>query len=346
MKIAFVLTESAVITGNKNGIKSQALTWKRGLESLGNTVELVNNWGDYNWEEYDAIHIFGYGKSINVFVNRISQLNNKVYLSPIIDSNESPFLYKLASFLGCSILRMDNLNNALKKASKKVNGVLVRSEHEKKYVNYSLGVPLERIFKVPLSFALPIPFLDENIIEAKEPFCLHVSSIYQSRKNVVRLVQAAVKFKFNLKLVGDTGTPKEFEEIRRIIGTNKNIEVLGYVSKDELINLYIRAKVFALPSISEGVGIVGLDAAVYGCNVVVTKLGGPKEYYNNMAHIVDPFNVDEIGLAILSAMEDDSTQPSMGNYVVHKFSLMNSINALVRSYKSYTILLVAISLFN
>ena len=44
MKIAFILTESAVISGDKNGIKSQALTWKRGLELSGNSVELINNW--------------------------------------------------------------------------------------------------------------------------------------------------------------------------------------------------------------------------------------------------------------------------------------------------------------
>ena len=49
-----------------------------------------------------------------------------------------------------------------------------------------------------------------------------------------------------------------------MIGDSTNIEILGFVSDDELISLYNRAKVFALPSINEGVGLVALEAAVHG----------------------------------------------------------------------------------
>lgn len=45
----------------------------------------------------------------------------------------------------------------------------------------------------------------------------------------------------------------------------------------------------------EGVGIVAVDAAIYGCEIVITNIGGPKEYYDNMAYTVNPYNIDDIG---------------------------------------------------
>ena len=334
MKIAFIITSSAVITGKKNGIRSQALTWKKGLEQLGHTVDLINNWGDYDWNDYQAIHIFGYGKSIDDFVSRISQLNGNVYLSPIIDSIESPFLYKLSTFLGLRKLRMYSLNYNLKRALGKTKGVFVRSDHELRYVHYSLGTPLDKIYKIPLSYGLPVPKEREELSINKEPFCFHVSSIYQPRKNVIRLIKAAVKYNFNLKLAGDIGTETEFEPIKREIGQNKNIEVLGYLSKEDLIDNYKRAKVFALPSVNEGVGIVGLDAAIYCCNIVITELGGPKEYYNEMAFSVNPFNVDDIGSAVVNALNDHTRQPKLSYHIGKELSLENTMRILDKVYRS------------
>lgn len=80
-----------------------------------------------------------------------------------------------------------------------------------------------------------------------------------------------------------------------LIADAPQIEYLGFVSDEELKNLYRRAKVFALPSIYEGVGMVALEAAVMGDDIVITSQGGPKEYYADLAEIVNPISVDEIG---------------------------------------------------
>jgi hypothetical protein len=90
-----------------------------------------------------------------------------------------------------------------------------------------------------------------------------------------------------------------------------------------MLDLYKRAKVFALPSIYEGVGIVALDAAVMGCDIVITRLGGPKEYYNNMAVEVDPYSIDEIGLAVSQLMQGQTFQPDLRKYILENYSLKN-----------------------
>ena len=87
------------------------------------------------------------------------------------------------------------------------------------------------------------------------------------------------------------------------------------MSDDQLEDLYRRAKVFCLPSIGEGVGLVALEAASFGCDIVVTRIGGPKEYYDDMAYVVNPYKVDEIGLAVLNALQAIDRQPKLMSYI-------------------------------
>ena len=98
--------------------------------------------------------------------------------------------------------------------------------------------------------------------------------------------------------------------------------------------MYNRAKVFALPSINEGVGLVALEAAVCGCNIVLTKLGGTKEYYpNELVRLVDPYNVDEIGQAIVDSMNDNSKQPFLRDKIVKNYNENMCIDLLINSYE-------------
>ena len=89
---------------------------------------------------------------------------------------------------------------------------------------------------------------------------------------------------------------------------------------EEMLRLYATAKCFALPSIFEGVGLVALDAAACGCDIVITKLGGPHEYYSDMASMVNPMSVDEIGTSIKEFLEGKTFQPELSKYVQENFS--------------------------
>lgn len=41
-----------------NGIVSQALTWKKGLEQIGHEVVLVDMWKRNDWATFDVLHFF------------------------------------------------------------------------------------------------------------------------------------------------------------------------------------------------------------------------------------------------------------------------------------------------
>ncbi|MFV0145123.1 glycosyltransferase [Empedobacter falsenii] len=308
MKVAYILYQRGVISGKSNGIRSQALTWQKLLLAHSIDCILINNWEYYNWEEFDAIHIFGYDIAIGAFIDTLSKKNSNIFISPIIDSQKSYFKYRLATLNGFNKLRLYSSNYSLRKALKNVKGVCARSDHEMGYFLESFSIPKIKVFNIPLSYDVVEPSDITDIILSKDNFCLHISSIYQERKNVIRLIKAAKKFKFKLVLAGSTGSLKDLERINAVINGDQNIKVLGFISEEQKLALYRKAKVFALPSTNEGVGIVAVDASVYGCNIAITNLKGPQEYYPNISNvkIVNPYDIDDIGEKIIDLMNTEN----------------------------------------
>ncbi|MBF4465677.1 glycosyltransferase family 4 protein [Flavobacterium sp. LC2016-12] len=335
MRIGYILYQPGVISGRSNGVRSQAISCFKILNEFGDECVLIDNWKHYDWKTFDAIHIYGYDLAIHTFVKALSLVNPNIYISPIIDSTKPYGIYKLSTFNGFEKLRLYSNNYALGKALKIVKGVCARSEHEARFYIKSFGMQENKVFIVPLPFAIKEPSSINDIISMKESFCLHVSSLYQDRKNVKRLVEAAKKYNFELILAGSMGRENDFNSIKLAIGSANNIKVLGYVTNEDLINLYTKAKVFALPSTNEGVGIVALDAGIYGCNIALTDIKGPKEYYPTIdtVELVDPYNVDSIGKKIVKLLKTPNNT-DLSTFIKKSYSKSQVLMKLHNMYNS------------
>lgn len=328
MKIAYVVDNWLGMSGN--GIVSQALTWKTLLESKSVDIVLVSPWDKINWYDIDIAHLFG--SSEIWFYNAAKTLKSKgvkVIWSPICDNIDNPIFQRLKTYVGCPNVGMFSLPYIRKKAYSIVDAIFVRSNYEYDYIVKSYNVDKNKIEIIPL--AMSYDEVCSINYDEKESFCFHLSHISQPRKNVVRLVKAAKKFGFELVLAGNKGTIADYDIIKHAIDNAPNIKVLGFISEGEKISLYKRAKVFALPSINEGVGIVALDAAHFGCEVVITNIGGPKEYYEGKAFLVNPYDIDAIGCAVTSALEG-KYQPVLKQHVDNLYSKHSIADKLQKAY--------------
>lgn len=324
MKIAYIISTGMCVSPF-NGIRMQAETWANELAKQGHLVNKVNPWEQQKWEEYDVIHIFGY----NSILQNLDRFPSKrIVFSPIIDSFQPIWKYRLASHWGNKKLRITSHNYDMRKASSNIALWFVRSQFEYNYVRKAYGVPDERIAIIPLSYRIVPP----NKYPQKESFCLHVSKITDTRKNVERLVDSAIKYRFRLILAGSCSETFNESSLCEKIKRNTNIDYIGRVSDEKLLQLYQSAKVFALPSIGEGVGLVALEAASCGCDIVVTSIGGPKEYYAGKAFVVNPFDIDEIGTSICSALSDNTRQPFLMEYVKEMYNLIKCVHDLSTWY--------------
>lgn len=327
MNIGYIIDFGCCISA-LNGIRIQAQVWADELVRKGNKVILINPWDIIEWNRLDVVHVFGQNENLLCWTQTISNNGVPVVVSPIIDTVQSVKMYRLAANLNIPPLRMSSVNNKVKRSDKYLSMWFARSEYESKYIKKAYGVKESKVRIVPLSFRIPTI----DYYPTKKPFCLHVSSITSPRKNVMRLMEAAIKYNFDLVLAG-RNDPKEFKAFKSIIDANSNISYLGCVSEDKLKELYESAKVFALPSINEGVGMVAVEAAAYGCDIVVTQLGGPKEYYADLAYTVNPYSVDDIGEKVLDALADQSKQPKLMNHIISKYNLSACVDVLLNCYK-------------
>ena len=308
----------------------QAEIWAKELKHKGHTVDCINPWEHYDWKNYDVIHVFGFGLWNYDIIHWGSGINQNFVFSPIIDTNTPMWKYKLATHFGCKKLRLFSQNYALRQLKQDIKLFFARTEYEADYLRQGYGISEDKIAIVPLSYRE----INYNPSIEKEPFCLFTGTMTQPRKNVPRLIEAAKKYGFNLKLVGNKGNAESEAKLRVQIGDANNIEILGFVSDEELNLLYNRAKVFALPSTHEGVGLAALEAAIGGCNIVITNLGGPKEYYEKeSAELVNPYDVDDIGKAILRALENHHAQPQLRNTLINKYNVSTCVDKLVAYYQ-------------
>lgn len=329
MKIAYFIQEISSTNGRGDGVRTQAWTWAEGLRALGADVRMVSPWDTEDFKTYDLVHLFGYYPGMELDVRQIkTKFGTPICISPIIDSNRPPFLTGIASFLRFTRLHMYSPAGSIRQSKKWVDGWFTRSDYESRYVIKAYGIEREKVFKVMLSTRMPM-VQDHG---AREPFCLLVSYMPSVRKNVMGLIDAAIKYKFNLKLAGGMTNPEAYAGMMRKIAPYKNIEALGFVSDEELQFLYSRARVFALPSFYEGVGLVALEAAANGCDIVLTNRGAPKEYYNGMAALVDPASIDEIGTAVCEFMQGKTYQPQLKRYIEQNYSLAKSSKDLLSAY--------------
>ncbi len=83
------------------------------------------------------------------------------------------------------------------------------------------------------------------------------------------------------------------------------VEFVGYVQGQELVNLYHSAKVFALPSSSENFPVVLLEAMAAGCAVLTTADTGCAEVVGEAAVTVQPDSPDQVRQALQDLLSDE-----------------------------------------
>jgi glycosyltransferase involved in cell wall biosynthesis len=186
-------------------------------------------------------------------------------------------------------------------AAARADRIIAVSDFTARQVCNLLGYPPERIRVVPHGVDLPLSAPDPV---RRKKAVLTVGAL-QVRKNTVRLLQAfsAMPDDWELWLVGSVGYGGE--EAVRLAAAMPRVKVFGYVSDEELANLYREASIFAFPSLDEGFGIPVLEAMAYGLPVLTSNGSALVEVASNAAILVDPLRVEAIrdGLLALTKPE-------------------------------------------
>ena len=174
--------------------------------------------------------------------------------------------------------------------------IIAVSKFTASQVEALLGIESSRIHVIPHGVRIFRPEDNE-----REDLVLFVGAI-QRRKNVARLVRAFEQMPhgWRLMLAGSADGYGAAEELLAVEDSPRraSIDVLGYVSRDALENLYSRARIFAFPSLDEGFGIPVLEAMAHSVPVVTSNTSALPEAAGDAALLVDPCDTDALAAAL------------------------------------------------
>jgi glycosyltransferase involved in cell wall biosynthesis len=338
MRIGILLPTDSVIGNPANGVVAQARAQAAALGHRGHDVVYLNPWEPQLAEEMDVLHFFTGGFPFYGIENwRCLRSPGVLVMSPIIDSNRPNVFYRLAALAGNALPRLHSAPALLRNQARGSDVVVCRSEHELRRVERGLGVPRERIAVVLNGIDVPQSGTDEREqvrrrFDLPERFVLHVSAYTQSRKNVLRLVEATRALGVPLVVAGHETPGAIADSLRVSARRHAGLRLLGFVDRATRDALYALCHVFCLPSLHEGTGLAALEAGAAGAHVVITKQGGTRDYFRDLASYVSPTDDGALRSAIAHAWHAPRTD-SLARHIRSCLSWDDSAAALEAAYE-------------
>lgn len=173
-------------------------------------------------------------------------------------------------------------------------------------------VPRERITVIPIGTELPAPVGPG----AREPFILAVGE-FEPRKRIPALIAGHRRYwdaaaddpeRCRLVVVGRGGSDEA--EVRASAGPG--CELRGFVSDEELDDLYRRARLLAFPSAFEGFGLPVIEAMARECPVLLARNSSLREIGGDAAIWLDDVTPEGIGAALSAALADPQALAERG----------------------------------
>ncbi|MGO9231704.1 MAG: glycosyltransferase family 4 protein [Bryobacteraceae bacterium] len=175
------------------------------------------------------------------------------------------------------------------------------------------------------------------------PFLLSVGDL-QPRKNQIglirafaELVRACPQLRHELVLAGKpTWFADHVKAAARESGVADRIRLLGFVSDNELLQLYNACDVFVFPSFYEGFGLPALEAMACGRAVACSNASALPEVVDSAAILFDPYRIDEMVRALKDLLLDAELRGRMERLGLQRaanFSWQKTANAILDVFR-------------
>ncbi len=264
-------------------------------------------------------HVFGSEIGTSTIVERLRASAIPVVVTAMFMPVHTGITYAVAQAIG-NVLPKTTMS--LRKATLNLaNAIITLTETEKQQLISLLKIDARKIHVIANG-------IDERFFRATpdlfyqrtglKDVILSVGSI-DPRKNQVRLIEALAGTGVDLVFIGPVSklnTPQFHrykERFHELVKTNTNVHWLGALDYEDplLESAYAAAQVHVLVSTAEAQGMVTLEAAAAGANIVVSDLPTQRELFGASVRYADCKNPDAIRREVLAAYHSPrgSVQP-------------------------------------
>ena len=201
---------------------------------------------------------------------------------------------------------------------------------------------VDSFIQIPQKFNKPNYLLERYNIQANQPIIFTLSrlsslELYKGHDQVIRVIKK-LKVKYPQIKYVLAGKYDEIEKLRidaLIKENNVQNEVIltGFINDNELIDHFLIADLFVLPSKGEGFGIVFIEAMACGLPVICGNEDGSIDAICNveLGTAISPDNLQELENAITIALDTQLTEidrQNIQNKCLAKFNENNYMFAL------------------
>jgi glycosyltransferase involved in cell wall biosynthesis len=282
-------------------------------------------------EDFDIVHSHSYGY-FTTYIGSFRKLLKKT--KHVIQTHSDPGRRKLSKKIFDSIVPILSLH---------ADKIIVISELEKQHLE-SLGIKEEKMVKIPLGINLNLFRRDKR---TKGDYLLFVGRFDIDQKGIDILLKA---LKISSKSCGDIklfmigNNSKNKIKIMHMIKElelEKEVSILGYVNKKELIEYYHNCKALVLPSRFEPFGLVILEAFACGKPVIASKVGGISEIVNERNGLLfkagDPNDLAKAICKIMKMNSNDYEKLCKEAYLTaEKFDIEKVSQRMIELYETIT----------
>lgn len=324
MKIAFIAR--ATLYSSPGGDTKQVDMTAAGLRQLGAYVEIFTTNQEINYADFDLLHFFNIIRPADILYHikksgkpyvvstifldyggfeKSARTGWRKWLNKIFSEDQIEYLKAIARWIrnGEKIMSLEYLwighRLAVKKVAQHASVLLPNSENEyKRFVAK---------YSVHQSYSVVPNGIDPKIAVAtsgQNPKYLNtvlcVARI-EGRKNQLNLIRALNNTSYTVYIHGKP-SPNNiayYEQCKTEAAGN--IHFSTWLTEEEMYEMYHSAKVHILPSYFETTGLSSLEAAVMGCNIVVTDKGDTKDYFEGNAWFCNPDDIESIRTAVEQA---------------------------------------------
>jgi len=336
----------------------QTMQTARHLNALGIQADVHLSHEEINYEDYDLLHFFNLSRPADILYH--SRKAGKPYvvstilcdyseydkhqrkglgkLLGLFSSNGIEYIKtmarcliggdKLASRAYAWMGQRRSINEILRRAA------LVLPNSESEYKRLAKKYPSKVKHMIVPNGTDPRMFNYDTAPEKDDELVICAARI-EGIKNQLNLVRALNNTRFKLIIIGDNSPNHAayYEECKRIAA--HNVTFIRHLPQAELVEYYRRARVHILPSWFETTGLSSIEAALMGCNIVVSDRGDVKEYFDKDAFYCDP----AAPLSILAAVERASAAPvneQLRQRILEKYTWQH---AAAQTFKAYQVAL-------
>ena len=201
------------------------------------------------------------------------------------------------------------------------------SEYKRLIKRYGVTAPY-----IVVPNGVDLSFFQDNHLEKDAGLVLCVARV-EGNKNQINLIKALNNTRFKLLLVGRPAPNQSgyYAECRKAAAPN--VEFIEYLPLPDLINCYQKAKVHVLPSWFETTGLSSLEAAVMGCNIVITDKGDTRSHFDDYAFYCNPASSESIYQAIEQASAAPYNQ-ALYSTIANNYTWQKAASQTLKAYQA------------